>query len=92
MITAEVTSDGAVLMLSVRVAGEGSETRHEVTLSHRDLARLGRPGESAASFVTRCFDFLLEREPKESILKRFDVSVIADYFAEFEEEIRRPKP
>jgi hypothetical protein len=90
MITAEVTAQSPVLMLNVRVGGEGSETRHEVTLSHRDLARLGRPGETAESFVTRCFTFLLAREPKESILKRFDVSVISDYFAEFEEEIRRP--
>jgi len=89
MITAELTADGPVLMVNVRVADGGSETRHEVTLSHRDLARLGKPGESAESFVTRCFTFLLAREPKESILKRFDVSVIGDYFAEFEEEIRR---
>ena len=38
-------------------------------------------------FVERCFAFLLEREPKESILRRFDVSVIARYFPEFERVI-----
>ena len=38
--------------------------------------------------MQRCIAFLLAREPKESILKRFDVSVISDYFAEFEREIR----
>ena len=31
--------------------------------------------------------FLLEREPKESILRSFDVSQIATYFPEFEAEI-----
>jgi hypothetical protein len=32
------------------------------------------------------FQFLLEREPKESILRRFDVTVISRYFPEFERE------
>jgi hypothetical protein len=33
------------------------------------------------------FAFLLEREPKESILSSFDVSVIGRYFPGFEREI-----
>ena len=32
------------------------------------------------------FRFLLDREPKESILRRFDVTVISRYFPEFERE------
>ena len=35
------------------------------------------------------FRFLLDREPKESILARFDVSVISRYFPEFEQELPR---
>ena len=35
------------------------------------------------------FRFLLDREPKESILTRFDVTVIARYFPEFERELPR---
>ena len=31
--------------------------------------------------------FLLDREPKESILGRFDVTVISRYFPEFEREL-----
>ena len=31
--------------------------------------------------------FLLEREPKESILSRFDLPIISRYFPEYEEEI-----
>jgi hypothetical protein len=30
---------------------------------------------------------LLDREPKESILRRFDVTVISRYFPEFEQEL-----
>jgi hypothetical protein len=35
------------------------------------------------------FRFLLDREPKESILERFDVTVISLYFPEFEQELPR---
>jgi len=35
------------------------------------------------------FRFLLDREPKESILGRFDVTAISRYFPEFEREMPR---
>ena len=35
------------------------------------------------------FRFLLDREPKESILQRFDVEIIGRYFPEFERELPR---
>lgn len=38
--------------------------------------------------IKESFEFLLEREPKESILSRFNLRVINQYFPEFEEEIR----
>ena len=89
MVTAELLRDDAhQVVLTVRVAEGKSETKHEVTVSRADLGRIARPGEEPARFVERCFAFLLEREPKESILRTFDVSVIARYFSEFEQEIR----
>ncbi len=39
--------------------------------------------------ITRAFRFLLDREPKESILRRFDVMTISRYFPEFERELPR---
>ena len=33
------------------------------------------------------FRFLLDREPKDSILRRFDVTEISRYFPEFEREM-----
>jgi len=38
--------------------------------------------------IKKSFEFLLEREPKESILSRFNLRIINQYFPEFEEEIR----
>jgi hypothetical protein len=89
IVSVEVVSeDGHGYHLSVKVREGRGETSHEVTLGRDLLARLS-PGESADAFVKRCFAFLLEREPKESILRRFDVSVIARYFSEFEDVIVR---
>jgi hypothetical protein len=73
----------------VVVAEEGGRSTHTVTLDPSDFDRLHRGDETPEQFVERCFAFLLEREPKESILGSFDVSVISRYFPEFEKEIAR---
>jgi hypothetical protein len=89
MVTVRQSSDdGERFVLDARVTEGRGETRHEVTLTKKDYARLARAGETAEAFVERCFAFLLARESKESILTRFDVSVIARYFPDFEGVIR----
>jgi hypothetical protein len=72
----------------VRVIDEKSETFHQVTLGAKDCARLAGGAEPEA-LISESFRFLLEHEPKESILARFDLSVIARYFPEYEREIKR---
>jgi hypothetical protein len=79
--------NGDSFTFAVEVAQSGSTSAHEVTLQAADFERLARPSESKEAFVERCFEFLLAREPKESILERFDVAVISAYFPEFEGEI-----
>ena len=39
--------------------------------------------------IKAAFQFLVDREPKESILQRFDLAVISRYFPEFERELPR---
>jgi hypothetical protein len=73
----------------VTVAEGGGRTTHEVTVApayHRRLAGARVPAET---LVRRSFEFLLEREPKESILRTFELPVIGRYFPEYETEIRR---
>jgi hypothetical protein len=65
--------------------GRGA-TQHTVTMDPALLQRLGG-GADGATFVEAVFAFLLEREPKESIMARFDVTVVSRYFPEFEAEI-----
>ena len=83
-----VSEDARSFRLGVVVREGGGQTNHDVTLARDLLSRLS-PSESAEAFVRRCFEFLLERESKESILGRFDVSVIGRYFPEFEKVIAR---
>jgi hypothetical protein len=71
----------------VTVRDDHGETRYDVTAATPDVERLGAPYGSAEEFVRACFGFMLEREPKESILSAFDVRDIARYFPEFEREI-----
>jgi len=93
MTEIHVTRNDIERMLSrfqVTVVDDRSESSHQVTLSANDFERLGKPYRSPEEFVRACFEFLLEREPKEQILPSFDVSVIATYFPEFERRIAKP--
>jgi hypothetical protein len=71
----------------VTVKERGSQTRHKVTLKRADYERLTGGDVSPETLVVESFRFLLEREPKESILRSFDLTVISRYFPEFEREI-----
>lgn len=75
----------------VEVEGDGGKTRHSVRVSPADVARwgAGSEDEQVADLVRRSFQFLLEREPPDSILRRFDLSVIQRYFPEYDREFRR---
>ncbi|HXP80594.1 MAG TPA: hypothetical protein VN976_11870 [Verrucomicrobiae bacterium] len=74
---------------SVRVMEPGSESTHQITLNPKDYARLAGGAVEPEELVRKSFQFLLERESKESILGRFDLSVISRYFPEYEREIKK---
>jgi hypothetical protein len=65
-----------------------SETRHIVTVEPEYVRKLGVGKTTVEDLVRRSFEFLLEHEPKESILRRFDLKDISRYFPEYEREIR----
>ncbi len=84
-------ADGEQFMsrFRVKVTEGGESTLHDVTLSSSDSERLAGAGRSPEGLVKACFEFLLEREPKETILPSFDIASIGDYFPEFERTISR---
>ena len=83
-IEVEKTGD---LEFRVRILEKDGETTHQVSLKLEDYTKLTGGKIEPAELVRRSFEFLLEREPKESILSRFDLSVINRYFPEYEREI-----
>jgi len=66
--------------------GKG-ETHHQVIMSAETCERLTGGRYTPEQCLEAAFRFLLDREPKESILSRFDVTVISRYFPEFEREL-----
>jgi hypothetical protein len=85
-IDVEMLKDGEY---RVRVREGATETVHTVTLQPPALQKLAGGHASPEDLLRLSFEFLLEREPKESILARFDLSIIARYFPEYEREISR---
>ena len=82
-------AEGQRWVCDVTVGDDPAATHHEVTVARDLLARL-RPGdEEPHRLVSDAFAFLLEREPRESILRSFDLPVIGRYFPEWEAHIRR---
>lgn len=60
----------------------GSSSTHLVTATAKHVELLC-PGHDPARLVDASMRFLLDREPKESIMSQFDLDVIAGYFPEY---------
>ena len=89
MIEVRRTVDGDPLGFEVIVRDGKGESRHRVTVSRQLCERLTAGKHTPEVCLEAAFRFLLDREPKESILGRFDVTVISRYFPEFERELPR---
>ncbi len=66
---------------------DGSSTTHRVAVASIDLARLDPGAADPVDLVRRSLEFLLAREPKESILTSFELMVIGRYFPDYERTI-----
>jgi len=73
--TFEVIIDGA------------ATTTHEVTVTHSYYEKLTGKRVAPEVLVEKSFEFLLDRESNTSILRRFDLPVIGQYFPEYEKVI-----
>ena len=80
------TADG--WSCEVVVGTDPARTQHTVTVQRETLDELA-PDADPERLVRASFDFLLEREQRSSILRRFDLPEIGRYFPEFPGEIRR---
>ena len=72
----------------VTVTEDRGHTMHQVTVWPSDVDRYA-PGSTPEALIEASFHFLLEREPKEAILSRFELPVIERYFPEYRSAIGR---
>ena len=64
-------------------------TEHIVLLSdgfHQDVCNCKL---TKTELITKSFEFLLDRESNQSILKKFNLEVISQYFPEYIDEIKK---
>ena len=71
----------------VTVSDARSHSSHVVTVTKDYYEKLTAEKVSPEELVRVSFEFLLQREPKESILRAFDLTVIREYFPEYEGQI-----
>ena len=65
----------------------GNSTTHNVNLTREYYEHLPLSDTTPTKLVEGSFRFLLEREPKEMILRTFDLKIISHYFPEYERRI-----
>ncbi len=87
MIDVKQTGHSDPMSFGVEIRDSDSQTRHQVTISKADYGRLTNGTCPPERLVEAAFRFLLDREPKETILSRFDISVISRYFPDFETKL-----
>lgn len=72
----------------VKIQGS-SATTHIVSVKPDYVEKLVGNKVPTEVLIKKSFEFLLERESNTSILRSFDLSVIARYFPEYEREVGR---
>jgi hypothetical protein len=73
----------------VEVRDARGSTTHTVEVPVGMADELGWGQDDEAELVRASFAFLLQREPAASILRRFSLDVIGQYFPEYRSDIRR---
>ena len=66
-----------------------TKTEHKVTVTVNHHKRLTAGQVTKERLLEFSFKFLLQKEPNTSILSSFDISVIQNYFREYEAEVKR---
>ncbi len=76
---------------TVRLTEKERHTEHLVSVPLTTAQRLTGNDDDPDDLVIHSFEFLLAHEPKESILPKFDIESIGQYFPDWEQTILQPK-
>jgi hypothetical protein len=86
-VACHLVPDG--FLCDVVVGRDPGATRHAVSVRRTDLARLAPGHYDPQRLVAASFEYLLAREPREAVLRTFELPVIERYFPGWEKEMRR---
>lgn len=87
LVACEPLSDGG-WRCSVTVGDDSGATHHSVQVDRATLDDLA-PGATPEELVRISFEFLLEHEPRESIMRSFELPVIGRFFGGYADEMGR---
>lgn len=76
-------------LFQVTVTEGTGQSSHRVSLNPGYYEKLTGKKVPEELLIERSFQFLLEHESKESILREFDLPLIGHYFPDYENEIRK---
>ncbi len=74
---------------AVRIGDDEAATEHAVAVDHDALRTLAPAASSPEELVLASFRFLLEREPREAIMRSFELPIISRFFADYGAEVSR---
>lgn len=81
------SEDSKTFIVTVEVNEDNTKTTHTVEVNRSYYEKLTGGKVTLDELVEKSFMFLLKREPKESILRKFNLTKISYYFPEYEKEI-----
>ncbi len=88
MIDVTLLNEQDPMKFKVRIPVPDKTDEFNVTMSHELFKRINNDSNfSPEHIVESVFKFLLDREPVESILPSFDISIVSHYFPEFNQSI-----
>jgi hypothetical protein len=73
---------------TVTLGDDPGATTHEVTVDREVLEDLA-PDATPEELVRVSFEFLLEREPREAIMRQFELPIIGRFFGDYRDEVLR---
>ncbi len=82
-------AENQVMVFQVIVKNNNSQTEHKVSLNRTDHIRLTKGHIKPEVLLKKSFEFLLEQEPKEDLLKEFDFTAISRYYPNFLSDIQK---
>lgn len=86
-ITVECHEEESGWTCDVTVDDGSGSSSHTVTVPEDDYRNLSGGYANVEELVEESFEFLLERESKESIMGQFEIMTISRYFPEYEDRI-----